>query len=93
MWQRNSYGRRVLISGSSHSFAHGRTQYAALTAEQSAIVAELADVRDQFIELREVVQLVLTALRRQADVDVVTLRRQLEVALARLERDPNRPLN
>jgi hypothetical protein len=56
-------------------------------------LCEIANLQGQVAELREVVQLVVSVLRQQAEPDVATLRRQLEIALARLERDPNRPLN
>ena len=35
----------------------------------------------------------MTVLRQQAESNLASLRRQLEVALARLERDPRKPLN
>jgi hypothetical protein len=92
MW-RDNHSRRVLLVGDIHSFAHARQQYAALAAEYGTLVAELVGLRGEVAELREVLQPVVTALRKQADVDVATLRRQLEIALARLERDPKRPLN
>jgi len=56
-------------------------------------LCELAGLRHEVNELRDVVQLVVSILRQQAKTDVASLRRQLEVALARLERDPAAPLN
>ena len=72
MWQRNSYGRRVLISGSPHSFAHAKAQYAALVAEQEAliakyeaVVAELTGLQCEVAELREEVERLSEALGRR----------------------------
>jgi len=57
-------------------------------------LCELADLRREIAELRDVLHLLVTTLRRQADQDVAQLRRQLETAtLARLERDPAKPLH
>jgi hypothetical protein len=92
MWQRDSYGRRVLISGSPHSWAYAKAQFAELVAKQEALLAELANLQREVAELREIFQIVGT-LRTQAETDVATLRHQLEVAVARLECDPARPLN
>ena len=54
--------------------------------ELNALRGEIAEVRSIFLD-------VVTTLRMQAEADVATLRRRLEIALARLERDPTRPLN
>jgi hypothetical protein len=56
-------------------------------------VAELAALRNEIDELRDVLQLVVGILRVQAESDVRTLRRQLTAVLARLERDPAKPLH
>jgi hypothetical protein len=92
MW-RNSHSRRVLIAGDPHSLAFAREQYAALAAEHDALAAELVDLQRQVAELRDVLQLVVSVSRQQAETDVATLRRQLEVAIARLERSPTQRLN
>jgi hypothetical protein len=54
---------------------------------------ELADLRAEVAELRAVFRDVVTSLRERADEEVTALRRQLMIALARLERDPARPLH
>ena len=56
-------------------------------------LAELADLRAEISELRSILADVVTSLRTQADQDVAALRRQLMIALARLKRDPQRPLH
>ena len=56
-------------------------------------LCELADLRKEIAELRAVLHLVVTTLREKADQDVAQLRRQLETPLARLERDPAKPLH
>jgi hypothetical protein len=55
-------------------------------------LAELADLRAELGELREILAIVVGVARQQAETDVATLRRQLEYALARLER-PAGPLH
>jgi hypothetical protein len=54
---------------------------------------QLAAVRAEVAELRSIFADVVTVLRMQAEADVSDLRRRLELALARLERDPRRPLH
>ena len=54
---------------------------------------ELAALRREFDELRSIMLDVVRCLRQQTESDVATLRGQLEVALARIERDPAKPLH
>jgi len=62
-------------------------QIAALNVEVAALRAELS-------ELRQVVLLLTTIRRAEAETDVATLRARLLAVLARLERrDPARPLH
>jgi len=85
--------RRVDIA---RSWQLAREQFAAVVAERDAMfhrhLAELADLRRELHELRSIFLDVVTTLRAQAEVDVATQRHELEVLLARLERDPTRPL-
>lgn len=91
-------GRRVVYSHE-YMLCMLRTLEARASAAVSvvqhnaALMAELADLRDELHELREIMLLVTSTLRQQAECDVAQLRRQLELALARLERDPRRPLH
>jgi hypothetical protein len=55
-------------------------------------LCQLADLRRELTELREVLELVVSVSRQKAETDVATLRQQLETALAKLER-PSGPLN
>jgi len=55
---------------------------------------ELAELRAEVSELREVLLLLVGISREQAEMDVATLRRQLMAILVRLERrDPSQPLH
>src|SRR5262245_56448122 len=107
MW-RDHYRRRVLFVGEAHSFSLARQQYAALESERDALAAErnlvvakyeavvaaFGDLQREVSELREVLQLLVSTSRQQADTDVAKLRRQLEAALMKVaQRDPTRPLN
>jgi len=56
-------------------------------------LCELADLRREVGELREALQLVMSITRQQVEADVASMRRQLELALARVERDPRKPLH
>jgi hypothetical protein len=56
-------------------------------------LAELAQLRVEVAELRAVLALVVSVSRQQAETDIATLRQRLECALARIERDPAKPLN
>jgi len=56
-------------------------------------LCELADVRAELKVLREVLEVVVSVTRQQAEGNLASLRRQLEVALARIERDPRKPLH
>jgi hypothetical protein len=56
-------------------------------------LTDLAELQSQHAELREIVLMVISILRQQAETDVTKLRLQLETVLARLERDPARPLH
>ena len=61
-----------------------------LTAEEER---ELAALRREVDELREILALIVSITRQQAQADVATMRRQLETALVPLERrDPAQPL-
>jgi len=52
--------------------------------------AEVESLRREF---REALQIIVGTLRQTAESDVATLRRQLELALARIERDPQKQLH
>jgi hypothetical protein len=54
--------------------------------------AKLQNLRREFDELREVMQLVVSVTRQQTEDNLADLRHQLELALARLER-PQAPLH
>lgn len=54
---------------------------------------ELAVVREEVDELRQIMRDVTATLREQADHDVKTLRKQLEMALIKLTPRDGRPLN
>lgn len=56
-------------------------------------LCELAALRAEVAELREILSMIVGTLRTQAETDLATLRRQLERALARIERDPNNLLH
>ena len=57
-------------------------------------LGEVAALRAEVQELREILALVVTITRQQAETDVATLRRQLETALVRLaQRDPATPVH
>jgi len=56
-------------------------------------VAELEELRREVAELRSILAIVVSVTRQHAESDLASLRRQLETALARLERDPRKPLN
>ena len=56
-------------------------------------VAEVTALRAEVQELRDIMQTVTRCARENAEHDVASLRRQLETQLARLERDPKRPLH
>jgi hypothetical protein len=55
---------------------------------------ELAELRAEVNELREILALVVGTMRTQAEADVSALRGELERALARLcRRNPDQPLH
>jgi len=85
-------GRRLLYTHERAAFLlRARSDLAALAAEHQA---ELASLRAEVDELREVLLLVTTTLRQQAEADVAALRRRLETMRARIEpRDPAKPLH
>ena len=88
-------GRRLLYSS---QFVRGfavalREAKADLHKMHFKHLCELADLKKEIGELREVMLLVTSTLRQQSEADVATLRRQLETALARIERDPAKPLH
>ena len=56
-------------------------------------LTELAAVHAEVRELRSILEDLIRASRMQAEGDVATLRRQLETALARIERDQQKPLH
>jgi len=56
-------------------------------------LCELEDLRVELRELKEILSLLVTLRRQQAEGDLDALQRQLETALARIERDPNKPLH
>jgi hypothetical protein len=56
-------------------------------------LCELADLKKEIGELREVMLLVTSTLRQQAETDVATLRAQLERALMRLAHRDGKPLH
>ena len=57
-------------------------------------VSELLDLRAELRELKEILSMLVTLRRQQAETDLDALQRQLETALARLERrDPTQPLH
>jgi len=70
-----------------------RAGYVDLVEMHSRNLAELADLRRELAELRDILGIVVKASRETAERDVAALRHQLEVALARVERDPNKPLH
>ena len=88
-------GRRLLVNSERVEVIRIalRAARADLDEMHARHLRELAGLRHEVNELRDVVQLVVSILRQQAKTDVASLRRQLEVALARLERDPAAPLN
>jgi chromosome segregation ATPase len=63
--------------------------------ELADLNAEVRNLRDQVAELREVVSLLVSTRRAEAETDVAQLRAQLTALLGRLERrrDPNTPLH
>jgi hypothetical protein len=61
--------------------------------QYSDLLRELASLKSEIGELREVLGLVVATTRTWAEADVATLRRQLETALARIERRPDKPLH
>lgn len=54
---------------------------------------ELASVRAEVAELRDIVTLMVSIRHQRSTTDVSALQQLLEVAIARLERDRTRPLN
>jgi CHASE1-domain containing sensor protein len=71
-----------------------REARADLHAQQFQFLCEVADLRRELDELREILALIVSITRQQAQADVATMRRQLETALVRLERrDPAQPLH
>jgi hypothetical protein len=96
MWQRNSYGRRVLISGSPHSWQLAKQQYTALTAERDALAAELAEVKRERDDFRTCLRELQCAVQERwaAEQRVAELHRERAIGRARAaERDPTVPLN
>jgi hypothetical protein len=88
-------GRRILYSP---QFVDGfrvalREAKADLQEMHFRHLCELAELRREVGELRSILQDVIWASREKADADVAGLRHELETALARLERNPNKPLN
>jgi len=86
MWQRNSYGRRVLISGSPHSWQFATQQYAALKSERDALAAELIEVkrhRDSILAALHELRADVQTLRREAEQRVAELHRERAIARAR----------
>jgi hypothetical protein len=56
-------------------------------------LCELHDLKREVAELRDILGLMVSTLRTQAEADVAQLRRQLEHALTRLERRPTTSLH
>jgi len=95
MW-RNSYGRKVLISGSPHSWQFAKAQYAALVAERDALREELAKVRRDRDALREALQELRAAVQSRwaAEERCRELYRERAIQRARAaERDASTPLH
>ena len=92
MWHN---GRRLLVSPERVQLFCDALREARADLHEMHIkhLCELAELRHEIDELRSVVQLVVSILRREAETSVADLRRQLEVALARIERDPAKPLH
>jgi F0F1-type ATP synthase membrane subunit b/b' len=91
-----SYGRRLVASPAlvqrlRNVFAEERA-----TAQQQHLefLAEVAELRGELMEMREILAMMVATSRAQAETDVEDLRRQLEHALSCLtRRDPNTPLH
>jgi hypothetical protein len=66
---------------------------AAAQQQHFEFLAELAALREEVAELRDIMLMITGTLRTSAEQDVAQLRRQLELVLARLERRPNMPLH
>ena len=86
-------GRRILfyhpriVAAFRNALVEARSD---LTEMHLRHLSELADLRHKIDELREVVQLVVSLLRQQAEMDVKTLGAQLLAVLVRLQRrDPS----
>jgi hypothetical protein len=89
-------GRRLLVSPERVELIRTalREARADLDEMHARHLAELASLRAEVAELREILALVVSITREQVEADVVSMRRQLETALARIERKPdNTPLH
>jgi hypothetical protein len=78
------------VEGFRNALAEAREDLRVLHARH---LDQLDDLRREVSELRSIFADVVASLRVQAEADVHALRRKLEAALARLERDPRRPLH
>ena len=93
-----STGRRLLVHPHHLAYIAGDNR-AMLDARADASVSnfetlcELHDLKREVADLRDILGLMVSTLRIQAEQDVATLRRQLEYALARLERRPTTALH
>ena len=93
MWQRK---RRVLISGSPHSWQFARQQYAALKSERDALRQELDEVRRERDELRHAINEMLATRRARdmAEAELVRFYRERDIERAKAAvRNPTTPLN
>jgi hypothetical protein len=77
-------------AGYAAAMVHARTDAAVSNFET---LCELHDLKREVAELRDILGLMVSTLRTQAETEVTDLRRRLESALARLERKPSTPLH
>ena len=93
-----STGRRLLVHPHHLAYIAGYNR-AMLDARADASVSnfetlcELHDLKREVADLRDILGLMVSTLRTQAEADVAQLRRQLEHALTRLERRPTTSLH
>jgi hypothetical protein len=97
------HGRRLLLYHPSHVealqrvLAECKAELSARTFEhfcrQADMNAEVRALRNEVAELRDVLQLLVSIRRQEAEIDVATLRRQLEALLLRLQPCDGQPLH